>query len=276
MIEGVAVAAAALLHAGPGAAAILERIGGVTGQVARAEAGRLAAQSRTARAQALARRVAELRAPSPVGLALVHRDWIEPVLVEEGARVRDVVTGGAPVASAVRVWLERRVYAGIASIATPPPGAPLAPDTLAQRPAAEIETLLRRAGLWTLAVALDAKVGRAAVAAVAVLLGDAGGALIEAVAELAAMDPAAATARLGTRRAAARRAAGVAIGDDRDALLVLGARAFAPHLVGLAAQQVAQRLPRAVGERVLAEVSAFAAAEGGPSWDGLVLASRVP
>jgi hypothetical protein len=273
MIEGVAAAAAALLHAGPAAAAILDRIGGLAGDVARAEAGRMAGLERPARAQALARRIAELRAPSPVGLALVHRDWVDPVLAAEGARVRDIVTGAAAAPAPVRVWLERRVYGAIVSIPAAPAGAALTPETLAQRPAVGIEALLRRAGVTTLALALDAGVGRAAVAAVAVRLGDAAGALIEAVAALAADDPALVRARHGSRRAAARRAAGVAIGDDRDAQPIIGARAFAPHLVGLPAHQVAQRLPRALGERVLAEVSAFAGAADGPSWDGLVLST---
>jgi hypothetical protein len=273
MIEGVAAAAAALLHAGPAAAAILDRIGGLAGQVARTEAGRMAGLERPARAQVLARRIAELRSPVPVGLALVHRDWIDPVLAEEGARVRDIVSGAAAVAAPVRVWLERRVYGAIASIAAAPAGAALTPETLAQRPAVGIDALLRRAGVTTLALALDAGVGRAAVAAVAARLGDAASALIEAVAALSAEDPAAVRARHGSRRAAARRAAGVAIGDDRDALLIIGARAFAPHIAGLVAQQIAQRLPRAQGERLLVEVSAFAGAADGPSWDGLVLST---
>jgi len=279
MIEGVAAAAAALLHAGPRAAAILARIGGPAGEAARGEAARLGGLERRARARALAGRVAEVRAPVPVGLPLVHRDWIDAALVGEGAHVRDIVAGLAPVAPPVRVWIQRRVHGGIVPIPLPAEGSSLTPETLVHRPAAAIDAFLRRAGLVTLALALvglddEARTptaNRAAIAAIAARLGPAGAELVACVAELTSNPEAA--ARFGSRRSAARRAAGIAVGDDPLALLAIGARSAARHLAGAPARQVAQRLPRSVGLRLLAEVAAFAAVDG-PSWDALVAAGK--
>ena len=259
-----AAAAAALLHAGGRAAAILARIGGAVGAAARAEAERLGALPRPARARALATRVAELRAPVPPGLPLVHRDWIDAALQGEGRRVRDILAGRVAVAPPVLVWIERRTYGGLAALPLPAEGAPLAPATLAHRPVAWIEATLRRAGLATLAHAL-AGAPRPAVAALAARLGPDGAALIAAVTA-----PPATEAAVGSRRAATRRAAGIAVGDDPLAVLAIGARAFAPHVAGDPAARLAQRLPRHVGLRLLAEVAAFADATDGPSWEALV------
>ena len=267
----VAAAVAAVLHARASAPAILARIAGSAGRVARAEAVHLAGLSRVARARALAERIAELRMPVPVGLPLVHREWIEAALVGEGERVRAIVTGGAAVSPPVRVWLERRAYGAIAPIPLPDEGAPLSPATLAHRPPGWIEEALRRAGLRTLAHAV-ADTPRVAVAAVAARLGAEGPELVAAVAAIAAGDGVA--AGLGSRRAAVRRVAGVAVGADPLALVAIGARALAPHLTEVALQ-VAQRLPRAIGLRVLDEIAAFggddADAAERPSWQSLVI-----
>jgi hypothetical protein len=269
VIAGQAAAAAALLHAGPRVAAILARIGGVAGDAARAEAARLGAMDRPARARALAARVAELRSPVPIGLPLVHRDWIDAALVGEGSRVRDIIRGAAEVAPPVRVWIERRIYGGVVAIPLPSGGAALTPETLPHRAPAAIEAFLRRAGALTLALAIGIE-ARPVIAQVAARLGASGPELVECVAALAGRPEE--QARLGSRRAAARRVAGIAVGDDPLALLAVGARTAAPFLGGSLARQVAQRLPRRSGLRMLTEVAAFAADPDGPTWDALVLA----
>jgi hypothetical protein len=254
-----------------GAPGALACLGGAVGDEARAIHAAWAVEGRGARARGIARAAAAVRAPAPLGLALVHREHIEAALAGEGARVRAVIAGAAAAPPAVRAYLERRVLGRF--VAMPRPRAPAAPitlDVLAAEPPAWLEAQLERAGLHQLAHAAAGE-PRAAIAAVAAQLGARGADFVDAVARVTAAADAA--ARWGPRRAAIARSSGAPLAHDPLAVLAIGARAFAPHLAGDAPRQLAQRLPRGLGLRVAAEL-ARAPREGPPAWAELVSSER--
>jgi hypothetical protein len=165
----------------------------------------------------------------------------------------------------VRAYLERRVLGRFVAMPRGR-GSPITADALAAEPPEWLDAQLERAGLHQLA---HAAVGqpRAAIAAIAAQLGARGAPFVDAVGRVAGA--ADAVARFGPRRAAIARASGAALAHDPLAVHAIGARAFAPHLAGDAPRQLAQRLPRGLGLRVLAEV-ARAPREGAPAWAELV------
>jgi hypothetical protein len=260
--EARAAAAAAAMCGAPGALACL---GGAIGDEARALVSAWAVEDRAARARGIAHAAAAVRAPAPLGLPLVHREHIEAALAGEGARVRAVIAGAAAAPPAVRAYLERRVLGGFVAMPRGR-GSPITPESLAAEPPDWLAAQLERAGLHQLAHAAAGE-PRAAIAAIAAQLGARGARFVDAVARVAGAADAAAW--FGPRRAAIARASGAALAHDPLAVHAIGARAFAPHLVGDAPRQLAQRLPRGLGLRVAAEV-ARASREGAPAWAELV------
>jgi hypothetical protein len=238
-----ALALAAVQAAGEAAPRVLARIAGAEGAAARAEAARLLARPAAERAVELAR----LRAPRPPGLDEVHPDW----------RAEPVSTRTAP----ARVWAERRAFGHLVAM---PAAAAEQVASAAELPHARADWLihrLERLGLRQLAHAV-AVAPRPELAALAARLGARGKPFVEAIGRILELGDAAAGV-LGPRRAAVARCAGLRVGDDAMALLAIGARAIAPHVAaagGDVARQIAQRLPRAPGERVLAELEGWAGA----------------
>jgi hypothetical protein len=257
--EALAIAAAALLAGGTEA---LARLAPALGGPATAVIDAWRALARVDRARAVASAVAAVRLPRPMGAGLIHPDWIEAALATEPPIVRAALDGDDP---PVQVWLARHVFAGL--VRMPRAVAAdrgLSPATVAGAPASWLEAALIRAGRYQLAWAV---VGapRAGHLALAARLGAHGPAVLATIAELAGSADAA--ARWGSQRAAIARVAGVAL-EDPDALLAIGARAFGPHLGGDGPRQLMQRLPRARGLRIAADLG-HPQAERVP-WDALV------
>ena len=279
--EARAAAAAAMLCGPRDSAAVLARLGGVIGEEARVLVAAWTALDRGARARGIADAILSVRRSAPLGLALIHADWIEAALAGEGARVLAIVSGAAPAPPAVKAWLERRVLGRFVAMPRALSGpAAVTPVTLAAAPPAWIERALVRAGVFQLAHALlgqlagagDAR-GRAVIASLAARLGPHGGAFVDAVGVVVATGELAAAARWGSRRAAIARVSGASLGEDAQALLAIGARAFAPHLQGDAPRQLVQRLARGVGLRVEAELArGMLVRADPPRWDELVAA----
>ena len=263
--EARAAAAAAAMC---GVAGALAYLGGAIGDEARALHAAWAADDRAARARGIALAAAAVRAPAPLGLALVHREHIEAALAGEGAGVRAVIAGAAAAQPAVRAYLERRVLGRFVAMPRAR-SSPVTPDSLAAEPPEWLEAQLERAGLHQLAHAAAGE-PRAAIAAIAAQLGASGARFVDAVARVSGASDGA--ARWGPRRAAIARASGAALAHDPMAVHAIGARAFAPHLAGDAPRQLAQRLPRGLGLRVHAEL-ARAPREGAPAWAELVSSS---
>ncbi|HTJ44458.1 MAG TPA: hypothetical protein VL463_20280 [Kofleriaceae bacterium] len=242
---------------------MLERIGGAIGDEARALYASWTSLARVGRARKIAEAVFAVRAPSPLGLALVHREWIEAALAGEGVRVRAVIAGASAADPHVRAYLERRVLGRFVAM---PRAWERTPETLGAAPPAWIEGAFVRAGLHQLAhAAIDQP--RAAIASLASQLGDRAAAFVDAIARARTVGDAA----LGPRRAAIARSAGAALATDPHALFAIGARAFAPHLAGDAPRQVAQRLPRGLGLRAQAELARERLDP--PAWMELILST---
>jgi hypothetical protein len=238
-----ALAATAALGGGDRAAAILARIGGRDGVVAREAFAALAGAS----PEELAAITARLRAPRPAGLDDVHPDWL----------ARAPATSSVP---AVRTWIDRTIAGPLVAMPGGEVGRLTSPVDLARARPDWLALRLERLGLRQLAHA-TAGADRVELAALAARLGFLRGkAYVEAIAKVRELG-ADALAGLGPRRAAQARCAGVAIARDRLAFLTIGARAIAPHVAtagGDLPYQIAQRLPRAPGVRARDELLAWA------------------
>lgn len=233
---------------------VLARLAGPLGAAARAEgAGPL---DRAARI----RRMAVARAAVPEGMRGVHPSWIEAALADLPPRARSAVAsaGGDP----VDVWLARWATAAI------PPMPPISEarvtsiDSATRVDAGVLVRWLEDAGADQLALALGAA-GPAAVAAAARIVGQR---LTEAQARIATPPRAGA---LGPTRAAIARCR---VPLDDHALLVIGARAVAPHLDALTRRRIVCRLPRPLGLAVGAELVAAARTSltDAPRWQALI------
>jgi hypothetical protein len=248
------LALAAVGAAGDDAPALLARVAGPDAEAARAEATHLLALS----PEALAAETARLRAPRPPGLDHVHPDW-------RGA-VSETRTAAA------RVWAERLAFGQLVPMPTRHVEQVVSPADLPHARADWLIARLDRVGLRQVAHA-TAAAPKPELAALAARLAQRGKPFIEAVARILELGDGAA-AVLGPRRAAQTRCAGIAVGTDRMAFLAIGARAIAPHLTDDLPWQLAQRLPRAPGERILTELLAWShhpAAEA-PPWTELTRA----
>lgn len=228
----------AVWAAGDDAPALLARVAGPDADAARGEATRLLSLS----PEALATETAQLRAPRPPGLDHVHPDWRGSVSETRTA--------------AARVWAERHAFGHLVAMPVRHVEQVVEPADLPHARADWLIGRLDRVGLRQLAHA-TAAAPKPELAALAARLAQRGKPFIEAVARILELGDGAA-AVLGPRRAAQARCAGIQPGADRMAFLAIGARAIAPHLTGDLPWQLAQRLPRAPGERILAELLAWA------------------
>ena len=243
--EERAATVAALLALGAGAPEALLRVGIRCVQAAE----RLLALDRDARAAVLAREVARLLQPVPVGLALVHRDWIEACLVGEGDRAREAVGGAGDLPDEARRWMQRRVLGRLVDM---PGEDATGVAALARVEVVRLLDVIAALGRGALAAAL-VRASPGEVAAVAAALGEPhGSALVAEVAALA-VQPTEHAARL------AAHARGIARATSARGLMAMGVRrlaAVAAAAPGNAARQLAQRLPRDLGTALLRDVAA--------------------
>lgn len=206
------------------------------------------------------RRMVIARAAVPEGLRGVHPSWIEAALAELPPRARTAVASGG--GDPVDVWLAR--WATAAFPPMPPVGEARVTsiDSAARVDAGVLARWLEDAGADQLALALGAA-GPAAVPATARVVGER---LLAAEARIATPPRAGA---LGPTRAAIARCR-VPL-DDRP-LLVIGARAVAPHLDALTRRRIVHRLPQPLGQAIageLAVASRTPLAEA-PRWHALI------
>jgi hypothetical protein len=279
--EALAVAAHRL---GADRDGVLARLGGALGEDARAKAAALVGDSRLRRAEWAAR----ARVPVPAGLRGVHATWIEAALAALPARARIVLAGGpgdapdgvktfdssprtAPgmppstITDGARirgldVWLARLATASFVPLPPEQPGPPRTPADIAALAPEDALRWLANVGLDQLAVAL------------------AGPWIAQAAATLGA-EFAAAQARIqlppragamGPQRAALERCLDQ-VPFAGDARVIVGARTVAPFVPVLARRALVLRLPKPLGERLYAELVAFARGDvsRGPSWRAL-------
>ena len=226
---------------------VLARLAGPLG-----EAARMAAVERAS--------VEAARSAVPAGLRGVHPSWIEAGLDDLPSRARAAVAAGG--GDAVDTWLARWATAGIPPMPPATADRVTSIDSAARVPAALLIAWLEDAGADQLALALGA--APEAYAAVVRVVGDR---LHAAVARIAIPPRAGA---LGPVRAAIERCR---VDLDDRALLLIGARAIAPHTSALTRLQIAHRLPRPLGLAVLAELAAWARTADAPSWPALVAPS---
>jgi hypothetical protein len=233
---------------------VLAQLAGPLGEAARA-----ASAGPSDRATRI-RWMASARAAVPEGMRGVHPSWIEAQLAALPPRTRTAVAAGG--GDPVDVWLARWATAAIPPM---PPASELrvtSIDSAARVDAGVLTRWLEDAGADQLALALGAA-GPGAVVAAARMVGER---LIAAQARIAAPPRAGA---LGPIRAAIARCR-ITL-DDR-ALLVIGARAVAPHLDALTRRRIVHRLPRPVGLALAAElaVAARTPLAAAPRWHALI------
>jgi len=247
--EAIACAARRL---GADADAVLARIGGRLGVEARAAAATLA---KLAPSDERARRVqwlATARLPLPPGFRSIHATWIEAALADLPTRARTAVANGG---DATDIWLARHALAGFVAM---PPTTPIARNA-AELPALApdlLRTWLERAGADQLACAAQVAGGDA--------LELARSSLGEALDRIARAPR---VGQLGSSRAILQRCAGIA--NDELRLARLGARVAAPHLDDVVRRQIIQRLPRALGLAIRADLDGFAGDPHPVSWSAL-------
>jgi hypothetical protein len=192
------------------------------------------------------RRMAIARAAVPEGMRGVHPSWIEAALAELPPRARSAVAAGGP--DPVDVWLARWATAAIPPMPPVTAARVTSIDSTARVDAGVLTRWLEDAGVDQLALALGAA-GPGAVAAAARIVGER---LIAAQARIATPPRAGA---LGPTRAAIARCR---VPLDEHALLVIGARAAAPHLDALTRRRIVHRLPRPLGLLVSSELATAA------------------
>lgn len=235
---------------------VLARVAGPLGVAARTAA---QADRRSEVDRAFVRAAQVARTAVPAGLRGVHPSWVEAGLEGLPARARAAVAAGG--GNAIDVWLARWATAAIAPMPAATAGRVTSIDSVSRVDAATLVVWLEDAGADQLALALGAA-GDGALAAAATLVGD----RLTAAAARIALAPRAGA--LGPARAAIERCR-VEL-DDR-ALVRIGARAVAPHLDALARLRVAQRLPRALGMVVAADLATAAqVGRDAPRWEALV------
>jgi hypothetical protein len=270
--------------------AFAARFPGATGRRGQAALESLSSATRTARASTLAELISLVRAPVPAGIERVHPGWLrERLAPESSAVIRAVVAGavgdqgaasdqGAPsrrdplplevrrvaeeiltergetvasstIPGAGAAELRRRVFTGLVPLAGPgaPAGSEAAP-LMTLSFAALLETIEAR-GADTLGVSLRGAPAPVIARAAANLSGRLARVLLDAAGQSGPPEAREAARRLGARVAAERPV---------DLAAHLGARALALALAAErdegddAFQAVAQRLPPALGRRLLA------------------------
>ncbi len=251
------------------------RFPGPTGRQGQAVLEALVAGPRAARASTLAALISLVRAPVPAGIERLHPGWLRERLVPESSAVIRALQGaggegedlpaevrriaqeiltdrgeassqGVAISAAGAAELRRRVFAGLVPLAEP--GAPSGPEAapLMTLSFAALEEAIEGRGAETLGVSLRGAPPVVVARAAANLGGRLARTLLDAAAQPGPAD----------RREAARRlVARVATERPSDLAAHLGARALAIALApegGDAVQAVAQRLPPALGRRLLA------------------------
>ena len=257
--------------------AFAARFPGATGGKGQAALESLGAAPRAARASTLAALISLVRAPVPAGIERVHPGWLRERLAPESSVVVRAVSGGLPpevrrvaeellsgrgdasldgaaLPEAGLAELRRRVFAGLVPLADA--GAPAGPEVtpLLTLSFAALEEAIEMRGATTLGVSLRGAPALLIARAAANLSGRLAPALLDAA---AAPGPAEArdAARRLVERVAARKSAG-------DLAAELGAWALAGALAAEgsdAVLAVAQRLPPALGCRLLAFAAESAA-----------------
>jgi hypothetical protein len=241
----------------------------------------LGAGPRAARASTLAALISLVRAPVPAGLERVHPAWLRERLALESSAVIRALEGaagdrdglpaevrrvaqeiltergetssqGVAISSTGTAELRRRVFAGLLPLAEL--GAPAGPEAapLMTLSFAALEEAIEARGAETLGVSLRGAPPAVVARAAANLSGRLAHLLLDAAAQPGPAD---------TRQAARQLVARVATERPVDLAAHLGARALAVALVaesrdrseaGDAVLAVAQRLPPALGRRLLA------------------------
>jgi hypothetical protein len=254
------------------------RFPGAAGQRGQAALESLGAGPRAARASTLAELIALVRAPVPAGIERVHPGWLRERLVAESSAVIQALQGapgdrdalppevlrlsqeiltergdsaqGVGISSAGAAELRRRVFAGLVPLAEP--GAPTGPEAgpLLTLSFAALAEMIEARGAETLGVSLRGAPPSTVARAAASLGGRLARTLLDAAAQSGPLD---------AREAARRLVAGVALEKPVDLAAHLGARALAVALAAGdeadAALAVAQRLPPALGRRLLGFVA---------------------
>lgn len=241
----------------------LARLGGALGLAALAAADELVGTSEArARAQRAAW-AAAARAAVPPGLRGVHPSWIDHALAGLPPRARtELASGGGR--DAVGVWLVRQACAGLPPL--PSADRTALPRTLTEATHLAGDVLAR----WLAHVGADQlalAVSTAGPEALAGAVRAAGDRVLVAWKRIVAAPRAGA---LGSSRAAIARCR---LPLDGRALVLIGARALAPHTAAdpLVRRQLAVRLSRDLGLAVEAELHAHAASplEAAPHWSAL-------
>lgn len=217
-------------------------------------------------ARAAAATAAALAAPRPAGWRAIDPSWIEAALAGERAAVRAAVRDDdGPVGR----WCARWLLGGFAPMPTGPIAAAPGPRDLARLPAPALAQALAWLGRRQLVHALGAG-GERALAPLAAAP-PWGRELTAEIAAVAALGDDA-SGRLGPRRVVLARASGLPRGEAL-APVRLGARAIAATVAAHAdlAAQLAQRLPRAVGLALAAEL----AGDHGPAIAAVELTAAV-
>ena len=265
------VLGAALAHTPP--ADLEARMPGDAGARCAAALAALADEPRSARAAAIAALTALARAPVPAGIEHVHPDWLRERFEREPAAIVRAVSAGLPddvrrVAAQVLdtrggdggaagidstgpgvAEIQRQVFAGLVPLAGA--GAPTTPIAreLAALPAAEIVRAIEQRG----AEALGRSLRGAPATVVARAAASVSEALAAVVLEAARDDGDEGESKARDRAREIVAAAGVAAGGE--AAFAIGAHAVAALLEAegaAAVMAIAQRLPLAVGRRLLA------------------------
>jgi hypothetical protein len=247
------------------------RFPGPAGQQVRAALESLGAGPRGARASTVAELISLVRAPVPAGIERVHPGWLRERLALESSAVIRAVRGaaadrdvlppevvrvaqdiltergeaapGGAISSAGAAELRRRVFAGLVPLAEPGgPTDPQAARLMTISFAALVETIEER-GAETLGVSLRGAPPPTVARAAAGLGGRLARPLLDAAAQ-----PGPTEAREAARTLVAR----VAAEKPVDLAAHLGARVLAGVLAAEDVPAVAQRLPPALGRRLLA------------------------
>ncbi len=238
---------------GTDATGVLARLGGPVGEAVRAAARDLAALPAEPRRRRRAEILALARSPVPQGLRAVDPTWIEAALESLPERARTVLA--SPTSEPVDVYLAR-----LAPDSLPPmPVTPRTPfEQLIAGDAASVLERLAAIGADQLAFALGAPAATHP--------------QLAAAAARIASPPR--RDHLGSQRAAIGRARGISLDDVPAALVIVAARALAPHLRmdPLARLQLTRRLPRPLGLVVERELDVHAASplDHAPTWAALL------
>ncbi|MDQ3341097.1 MAG: hypothetical protein M4D80_38560 [Myxococcota bacterium] len=231
---------------------VLACIGGPLGEAVRAEAAALRRMPESSRKQARAMASAVVRTPLLAGLRTIHPTWIEAALGGLPNRARSNLA--SPTFDPTAVWLARWAAASLAPL---PPVELVRPKTIDDIPRLSSESILA----WLRDVGADQ---------LAFALGAPSQWIEPHVLARIAQPPRA--GNLGQRRAAIARCK-VALDDE--ALVIIGARALAPHTDAFVRRHLVLRLPRTRGLAVLFELAQWASdLAASPTWAAITATSH--